>query len=186
MELSELLLNKISTPGLWFVKSRTIVKDISQLIFDLAVNGAVYLQIYSSEKDRIVNSVLSMITKNRLLTANDSDERFWIENDLSFYYECGHFWKQEELNDYIPNGSFWEDQVWIYDYDSLFIENSGRETILLDDINTLNTQNYVSLEGVLRQTNRLALQEKKSVFVFVHDYFFDLTNGFIRNRLINV
>ena len=185
MALSELLLNKISTPGLWFVKSKTIVKDISQLIFDLAVNGAVYLTIYSSEKDSIVNSVLSMITKDRLQTANDSHERFCIEDDLSFYYECGHFWIQEELNDYIPNGSFWEDQVWIYDYDSLFIENSGRETILLDDINMLNTQDYVSLEGALRHIERRALQNKNSVFVFVHDYSSDLTNGFIRNRLIN-
>ena len=186
MALSELLLNKTSTPGLWFVKSKTIVKDISQLIFNLAVNGAVYFQIYSSEKDRIVNSVLSMIIKNLLLNATDSDERFWIEDDLSFYYECGHFRTQEELNDFIPSGSFWEDQVWIQNFDPLFLCNCFREqVIIIDDLNVFERNNEALSINVLRQTNRLALQEKKTVFVFVYDNTTDLTNDFIRNRLIN-
>lgn len=186
MALSELLLNKLSAPGLWFVKSKTISEDISQLIYDLAVNGAVYLQIYSSEKDRIVNSVLSMITNDRLLNANDSDERFWIEDDLSFYSEYGHFWKQEELNDFTPNGSFWEEQVWINDFDSLFLYNCNRaQAILIDDINDFKRDNEASSLNALRQTARHALQEKKTVFVFVHDNSSDITNAFISNRLIN-
>lgn len=188
MALSELLLNKISTPGLWFVKSRTISEDISQIIYDLAVSGALFLEIITSDKERIINSVISRITKDRLLNANDSYERFRIEDDLSHYYEYGTFslWWENELNDYLPGGVFWGNQVWIHEYDSLFIENCVRETILLDDINSLYTQNYISLEGALRHTARRALQEKKTVFVFVHDNSSDLTNDFIRNRLINV
>ena len=182
---TELLLNKLSAPGLWFVKSNTIVEDISHLICDLAVNGAVNLNIYSSEKDRIVNSVISMITKERLQNVTDSDERFWIEDDLSFYYECGHFWKQEELNDYIPNGSFWENQVQIHDFDPLFVVNSEIETILVDGINDFKRNNEASSINALQQTHKLALQEKKTIFVFVSNNSLDLTNEFIRHRLIN-
>ena len=76
--------------------------------------------------------------------------------------------------------------MWIHDYDSLFIENSERERILLDDINTLNTLNYVTMEGALQHAARRALQEKKSVFVFVYDNPYNLTNEFIRNRLISM
>lgn len=186
MALSDLLLNKLSTPGRWFIKSRTISEDISQIIYDLAVSGALFLEIYTSNKERIINSVISRITQDLKRSVSSTDERLWIENDLSYYYECGSFWIENELNDYLPGGVFWEGQVWIHDYDSLFIENSERETILLDDINTLYTQSYISLEGALRHTARRALQEKKSVFVFVNDNPSNLTNEFIRNRLINV
>lgn len=188
MALSDLLLNKTSTPGLWFVKSRNISEDISQIIYDLAVSGALFLEIYTSDKERIVNSVISRITQDLKRNASSPNERLWIEDDLSYYYEYGTFslWWENELNDYLPGGVFGEGQVWIHDYDSLFIENSERETILLDDINTLNTLNYVTMEGALQHAARRALQEKKSVFVFVYDNPYNLTNEFIRNRLISM
>ena len=152
----------------------------------MAVSGALFLEIYTSNKERIINSVISRITQDLKRSVSSTDERLWIENDLSYYYECGSFWIENELNDYLPGGVFGEGHVWIHDYDSLFIENSERETILLDDINTLNTLNYVTMEGALQHDARRALQEKKSVFVFVYDNPYKLTNEFIRNRLISM
>ena len=91
MALSDLLLNKTSTPGLWFVKSRNISEDISQIIYDLAVSGALFLEIYTSDKERIVNSVISRITQDLKRNASSPNERLWIEDDLSYYYEYGTF-----------------------------------------------------------------------------------------------
>ena len=82
MALSDLLLNKTSTPGLWFVKSKDIIKDIGQQINNLAVNGGMFLQIYSSSKETIVNTVISITTKDRLLAVTDPADRFMIENDI--------------------------------------------------------------------------------------------------------
>lgn len=109
MALSDLLLNKTSTPGLWFVKSRNISEDISQIIYDLAVSGALFLEIYTSDKERIVNSVISRITQDLKRNASSPNERLWIEDDLSYYYEYGTFslWWENELNDYLPGGVFW-------------------------------------------------------------------------------
>ena len=189
MALSDLILKRTSQPGLWFVRSKYTTLDISKLVYDLAVKGSVFLEIYSSFKERIVNSVISMITKDRLRSTTNSDEHFYVENDISEYYERGFFWCSE-LNDYLPNGVFWEQQVCIYDYDPLFIHNCSFETIIIDDIIGLDDKYYdyneVSKIHLLQQTERLALQDSKSVFVFVSDNTAILTNNFIRERLINL
>lgn len=185
MALSNLLLTKTSQPGLWLIKSRNSSMDISKLVFDLAVSGSMFLEIYSTDKERITSNVMSMIIKDRQSNTTDADNRFYVENDISDYYEHGSFWIMPELNDFLPNGDFWERQVWIRDYDPLFIENSICKTILVDDVNTLNKHNEASFAYFLRQTNRLALQEKKSVFLFMNEYTSDYSGGFIRERLIN-
>ena len=189
MALSDLILKRTSQPGLWFVRSKYTTLDISKLVYDLAVKGSVFLEIYSSFKERIVNSVISMITKDRLRSTTNSDEHFYVENDISEYYERGFFWRSE-LNDYLPNGVFWDQQVWIYDYDPLFIHNCSFETIIIDDINGLHDNffkyNVESRVNLLQQTEKLAIQKSKSVFVFVRDNTAILTNNYIRERLINL
>ena len=189
MALSDLFINKATQPGLWFVKSIYASLDITKLVYSLAVKGSMYLQIYSSDKERIVNSVISMITKDRLRSTTNPDEHFYVENDISEYYERGFFWRSE-LNDYLPNGVFWDQQVWIYDYDPLFIHNCSFETIIIDDINGLHDNffkyNVESMVNLLQQTEKLAIQKSKSVFVFVRDNTAILTNNYIRERLINL
>ena len=185
MALSDLLLNRTSTPGLWFVKSKDIIKDISQQINNLAVNGGMFLQIYSSHKERIVNTVISITTKDRLLAA-DSADRFMIENDISYYYDTGHFLVQDELNELIPNGSFWAFQVMIQDFDPLFLDYCERgQVIFIDDINAFNRNYEASLTDTLRHLNRLAIEENKTAFVFVQDNSSNLKKDFISYRLIN-
>lgn len=189
MALSDLLINKATQPGLWFVKSIYTSLDIIKLVYSLAVKGSMYLEIYSSDKERIVNSVISMITKDRLSSTTNPDEHFYVKNAISEYYERGFFWCSE-LNDYLMDGVFWERHVWIYDYDPLFIENSEFDTLILDDINGLDDNYYkyneVSKNNLLQQTEKLAIQKRKSVFVFVSDNTAILTNNFIRERLINL
>ena len=63
------LLSRLSAPGLWLMKSRNIVDDISRHIHDLAVDGGLFLQVYSPHKDRIVSNVISMIIKDLQLGA---------------------------------------------------------------------------------------------------------------------
>ena len=183
MALSNLLLTKASQPGLWLIKSRNSSMDISQLVFDLAVGGSMFLEIYTSCKEQITSTVMSLIINDRMGDTTDADKRFYVENDISDYYEHGSFWMMPELNDFLPNGDFWERQVWIRDYDPLFIENSICETIIVDDVNTFN--NEASFANFLRQTNRLALQERKSVFLLMNEYTSVFSSAFIRERLIN-
>lgn len=184
MALSDLLLNRTSTPGLWFVKSKDIIKDISQQINNLAVNGGMFLQIYSSHKERIVNTIISITTKDRLLAAHSGD-RFMIENDISYYYDTGHFLVQDELNELIPNGSFWAFQVMIQDFDPLFLGYCERgQVIFIDDINVFKRNYEGSLTDTLRHLNRLAIEEQRPVFVFVHENASELKNDFISCRLI--
>lgn len=183
MVLSDLLLNKISAPGLWLIKSRNSSMDISQLVFDLAVMGSMFLKIYSSCKERINSTVMSMIINDRMDSTIDAEDRLYVENDVSDFYEHGSFGMMTELNDYLPNGCFWEDQVWICDYDPLFIENSICKTIIVDEVKTFN--NDASSANFLRQTNRLAIQEEKSVFLFINEHTINLNDHFIDKRLIN-
>ena len=163
------LLSRLSAPGLWLMKSRNIVDDIGRHIHDLAVDGGLFLQVYSPHKDRIVNNVISMIIKDLQLGATSPDERYRIEKDISHYYECGHFAELEELNDYIPKGNFWEEQVRIQDFDPLFLSNcANKQAILIDGLDVFVNEHEPSSIDKLLIANRLALQEKKSVFVFVH------------------
>ena len=186
MALSDLLLNRTSTPGLWFVKSKDIIKDIGQQINNLAVNGGMFLQIYSSSKKTIVNTVISITTKDRLLAVTDPADRFMIENDISYYYDTGHFLVQDELNELIPNGSFWAFQVMIQDFDNLFLCNCEKgQVIFIDDINVFKRNYEESLIDTLRHLNRLAIEENKTAFVFVQDNSSDLKKDFISYRLIN-
>ena len=165
MALSDLILQHIPTMGLWFVKTRTTSIDISQLIYDLSVKGSVFLRIFSSDKERIINSVISMIIKDRLQEATCSYERVLIESGISYYHEFGFFDALlQELNDYIMNGYFWEHQVYIEDFDPLFFENYETETILIDEIQVFN---------------------KKSIFVFVHEKSSIFADEFVLKRLIN-
>lgn len=185
MALSDLLLNRTSTPGLWFVKSKDIIKDISQQINNLAVNGGMFFQIYSSHKERIVNTVISITTKDRLLAVTDPADRFMIENDISYYYDTGHFLVQDELNELIPNGSFWAFQVMIQNFDPLFLGYCEKgQVIFIDDINAFNRNYEASLTDTLRHLNRLAIEEQRPVFVFVHENASELKNDFISCRLI--
>lgn len=163
------LLSRLSAPGLWLMKSRNIVDDIGRHIHDLAVDGGLFLQVYSPHKDRIVSNVISMIIKDLQLGATSPDERDRIEKDISHYYECGHFAELEELNDYIPKGSFWEEQVRIEDFDPLFLCNCANEqAILIDGLDVFVNEHDPSSIDKLLLTSSLALQEKKSVVVFVH------------------
>ena len=155
---------RMSDPGLWLMKSRNIVDDIGRHIHDLAVDGGLFLQVYSPHKDRIVSNVISMIIKDLLLDATEPDERYRIEKDISHYYECGHFAELEELNDYIP-----KEQVRIQDFDPLFLCNCANEqAILIDGLDVFVNEHDPSSIDTLLLANSLALQEKKSVFVFVH------------------
>ena len=186
MSLSEMILNKIPATGLWFVNTRATSIDISQIIYDLSVIGSVFLEIYTSDKERIVNSVISMITKDRLRSATDPDDRFLIEKSLSYFHDFGILNVfLEDLNEYLPNGCFWEYQVRINDYDPLFIENCEFESILIDDLDVFNNQSDVATVSAMRQIEKLALQYKKTVFVFVSMNSSGLVNDFVLKRIIN-
>ena len=191
MALSDLILQQIPTMGLWFVKTKTTSMDISQLIYDLSVKGSVFLQIYSSDKERIVNSVISMITKDRLQKTTCPCERLLIESEMlieseiSYFHEFGFFGILQELNEYISNGYFWAHQVKIYDFDPLFVENCETEVILIDEIQMLKKYKDEPLVSALRQTERIAMKHGKTIFVFVYEQSSILADEFILKRLIN-
>lgn len=152
----------------------------------MAFNGGLFLQIYSSSKESIVNTVISIATNDRLLDTTDSAQRFMIENDISYFHDTGYFLVQDELNELIPNGSFWEYQVMIQDFDPLFLCNCERgHVIFIDDINVFKRNYDGPLIDSLRNLNKLAIKENRTAFIFVQDNSYALKNDFIFYRLIN-
>ena len=89
------------------------------------------------------------------------------------------------LNDFIMNGYFWEHQVYIYDFDRLFVENCETEVILIDEILMLNKHKDEPLVSALKQTERMAMKHGKSIFVFVYENASMLADEFVLKRLIN-
>ena len=107
MIVTESMMLKISEPGIWFMKSSEQITDISNLIYELSVKGCAHLFVNTQYLKEIKRDVVAKVMKDRLDEASDENERNWLEQEMSEYYEHGFFFYPEEMNDYVENGSFW-------------------------------------------------------------------------------
>lgn len=167
-------LDKIIRPGLWLVKSRQSVVDLSRFVYEIGVELGQPLTILSSAKREIKDEVVALIRRNYLEGTPDKLERDWLEQELTEYYTHGFFWHPEELNDYSSGGSFWSSYVQ-FDADGwLSLANCSYNIILVDDPSSLWWEDETDIKRILPLVEKDAIEKKKTVFVFATPNFLNL------------
>ena len=166
--------DKIIRPGLWLVKSRQPVVDVSRFVYEIGVELGQPLTVLTFAKKEIQNEVFSLIRKDCLESASNRLERDWLEQKLSEYKTHGFLWHPEELNDYLPNGSFWSHYVQ-FDADGwLSLANCGYNIILVDDAEKMWWEDESELSRILAMVEKDAIEKKMTVFLFVSPNFSNL------------
>lgn len=165
---------KVIKPGLWLVKSRQPLVDVSMFVYEIGVELGQPLTVLTSAKREIQNEVFSLIRKDCLESASDELEYNWLEQELSEYKTHGFLWHPEELNDYLPNGSFWSNYVQ-FDADGwLSLANCSFDIILVDDVAKMWWEDETDINRILSLVDNDAKEKKKTVFLFVSPKFSDL------------
>ena len=179
---------KLSKPGLWFVKTRQPSIELCKYVYDLAVELGVHVAVISSaSKKEILNNVFEMIRNKCINMALDELERNWLEHEMAEYYTHGQFWHPEEMNDYVPNGSFWSNYVSFDEFKMLSFANSLSSLILIDNLSELRNEgdsDLCKLAPSLPLIEREALEYKKTILVFVSSNDSYANEGFIKRRLL--
>ena len=177
-------IEKIIKPGLWFVKSRQPVVDISRFVYEIAVELGRPVTILSSQKREIQNEVFSLIRKDCLEKASDELEHNWLEQELSEYNAHGQFWYPEEMNDYVPHGAFWSNYVQ-FDADGwLSLANCSFNIILVEDPSVLWWEDETDLLRVIPLVEQDAVEKGKVVFVMISSADSRINEAYIKNRLL--
>ena len=168
-------LEKIIRPGLWFVKSRQPVVDLSRFVYEFAVELGVPVTIHSRAKRAVQNEVVTLIKKNYIENATDELEREWLEQELKEYNTHDHFWYPPEMNQYTTKGSFWSHDALFLDYEWLMLPSCGNDIVLVDDPSALWWGDESDKLKILRMLEEEAKERNKTVIVFVSpNYFMDL------------
>ena len=128
---------KIVRTGLWFVKSRQPVVDLSRFVYEFAVELGVSVTIHSTAKRAVQNEVVTLIKKNYIENATDELEREWLEQELKEYNTHDHFWYPPEMNQYATTGVFWSHDALFLDYEWLMLPSCGNDIVLVDDPSAL-------------------------------------------------
>lgn len=165
---------QIIQPGLWFVKSRQPIVDVSRFVYEIGVELGQPLTVLSSARKVIQDEVVALIKRNYLDSISDNLERDWLEQELSEYYTHGFFWYPEELNVYSPNGSFWSNYVQ-FDADGwLSLSNCSYNIILVENPSALWWEDETEISRILPLVEEDAKEKEKTIFVFVSPNFLNL------------
>jgi hypothetical protein len=177
---------KLSKPGLWFVKTKQPCKELCKYVYDLAVEMGVPVAVFSSASKReIQNSVIEMIQKKCVDMASDELERNWLEQEMTEYNTHGQFWYPEEMNDYVPNGSFWSSYVFFDEFKILSFTNTFSNLYLIDNLSELwykdeSEGNLSRLPSIEKE----AIEFKKTMIVFVSSYDSCIDENYMNCRLL--
>ena len=177
---------KLSKPGLWFVKTRQPCIELCKYVYDLAVELGLHVRVFSSaSKAEIQNNVFEMIKNKYINMASDELERNWLEQEMTEYYTHGQLWYPEEMNDYVPNGSFWSNYVSFDEFKELsYIFNYSRNLVLIDNLSEVRYDGDSDLFQSLPLIEREALEFKKTLIVFVSSNDSCTNKSFIKSRLL--
>lgn len=177
-------IEKLSRPGLWFVKSSQPVVDISRFVYEIAVELGQPVTILTSQQRGIQNEVFSLIRKDCLEKASDELEHNWLEQELSEYNVHGQFWYSEEMNDYVPHGAFWSNYVQ-FDADGwLSLANCSFNIILVDDVSTLWWEDETDISRIIPLVEQDAIEKGKTVFVMTSSSNSHINETYINNLLL--
>ena len=176
---------KLSKPGLWFVKTRQPCTELCKYVYVLAVELGLPIVVYSSASKReIQNNVIEIIKKKCVDMASDELERNWLEQEMTEYYTHGQFWYPEEMNDYVPNGSFWRNYVFFDEFQILSFTNTFSNLYLIDNLSELRYDGDSELSQSLPLIEKEAMEYKKTIIVFVSSYDPCVNDRFIKSHLL--
>jgi hypothetical protein len=162
---------KVIKPGLWLVRSRQPIADVSRFVYEIGVELGQPLTVLTFDKKEIQNEVFSLVKKNCLESASSELEYNWLEQELSEYKTHGFLWHPEELNEYLPNGSFWSSYIQ-FDADGwLSLANCSYGIILVDDVTKMWWEDESELSRILAMVEKDAKEKMKTVFLFVSPNF---------------
>ena len=176
---------KLNKPGLWFVCSIQPTIDLRICIYELVVELGLPVVVYSSTSQKVIqNAIISQITKKCVDTASNELERYWLEGEMSEYNTHGQFWYPEELNDYLPDNPFWSNYIHFDQFKILSFTNNFSNLYLIDNLCDLwyndekdLSKSFLSIEGE-------AVENKKTIIIFVSSYDFDINEDYIKNHLL--
>ena len=183
MIVTDSMMQKMSEPGLWFMKSTKPIADMSSLIYELAVKGCAHLFVNSQYQKEIQREVIAKVMKDRLDEASDKNERNWLEQEMSEYYEHGFFFYPEEMNDYVENGSFWKEDVYLGDDSILSIFDYPSKIAIVEGLNYLPFDDEMDLKENLLSIHKDAMGYGKSVIVLVQEKNYGLAAELIQTHL---
>lgn len=176
---------KLSKPGLWFVKTRQPCTELCKYVYVLAVEFGLPVVVYSSASKReIQNNVIEMIKKKCVDMASDELERNWLEQEMTEYNTHGKFWYPEEMNDYVPNGSFWSNYVFFDEFKILSFTNDFSTLILIDNLSELWYDDESDIFKSLPSIEKEAIEFKKTMIVFVSSYDSCIDESYMDKRLL--
>ena len=183
MIVSDSMLQKVDKPGLWFLKSSRPSSDISDLVYELGVNGSTHLYVRTQFKKEVHNNVISKIIKSIIDGASDVNERKWLEQEMLDYKEHGFSSNLQVMNDYIEEGFFWNDTVIMIDEIPLFCLNYRNAIIILEDINDLGYDDETDFLKALQLYHEDAIRIKSTVIVLVQEKNYGSATEFIEKHL---
>jgi hypothetical protein len=183
MIVTESMMLKISEPGIWFMKSSEQITDISNLIYELSVKGCAHLFVNTQYLKEIKRDVVAKVMKDRLDEASDENERNWLEQEMSEYYEHGFFFYPEEMNDYVENGSFWKEDVYLGDDSNLSIFDYPSKVAIVEGLNYLPFDEDKSIKDNLQFIHEDAIEYGKSVIVLCQEKYYESAKEFIEANL---
>ena len=183
MIVTESMMQKISEPGLWFMKSIKPITDISNLIYELTVKGCAHLFVNTQYQKEIQREVIAKVMKDRIDEASDEDERNWLEREMSEYYEHGFFFYPEEMNDYVENGSFWKQEVYLGDDSNLSIFDYPSKIVIVEGIDYLPFEEEKDLKENFLAIHEDAIVYEKNVIVMVQEESDGSASDYIERNL---
>ena len=176
---------KLSKPGLWFVKTRQPCTELCKYVYELAVELGLPVVVYSSaSKKEIQNNIIEMVKKKCIDMASDELERNWLEQEMTEYNTHGQFWYPEEMNDYVPNGSFWSNYVFFDEFKILSFTNTFSNLYLIDNLSELWYDDESNLLRSLPSIEKEAVKYKKTFIVFVSSYDSCIDENYMSCRLL--
>ena len=184
MIITDPMMEKLSEPGLWFLMSNQSINDVSNLVYEVAFKFGIPISVNTIHKKAIQNNVIAHIMDDCIETASNDEEKNWLEQEMSEYYEHGFFFSPEHLNDYVENGPFWEEYVHFNDGLPLEIHNYIDKVIIYEDIYSLMQYEEAVLIRSLQLNHEEACKLHRTVIVLVTTEIDKPSTEFVNNHLL--
>lgn len=182
--LTDFFIKKLSESGLWFLRSKQPMEDISSLLYELAVKMGVPVTVLSQNKKQVQNAVIAKVGQDIIKSAHTENEKNWLEDEMSEYHTHGFFFHPDEMNDYVPNGPFWSEYVSFCEEDKLVLGNCPHKTVIVEDINALYYDDERVLPQILTLNNEEAVRNHYTVIVLHQAKKYGIATKFIDRHLL--
>lgn len=172
-------ISKITKPGLWFIKSRQPLFDISSFISNFVIDGPLKITIYTTEENLLKNEVMHRFFNNQEV---DYPDDLWLEQDLSEHLECEVYnptkYLMENLDSYVDIRT---------DFELICCSlNSRFNPILIDYPSILWNEREPQFAKYLINEENSILETGHSIIVFLPVGKTSFSLDFIDSRFLNL